>query len=116
MMNLFRCCSWMGLLCWLACSPPAEERPSDIISRDTMVDILTDVHLAEAQIQVMNFGQNDTARMEAYELYRRVFLKYQLADSVFQKSFAYYSQQPELFQEMYAEVLDQLNTVQTKNP
>ena len=33
----------------MACSPPAKEKPSDIISRDTMVDILTDVHLAEAE-------------------------------------------------------------------
>lgn len=39
-----------------ACSKPKVEVPADVISKDSMIRMLTDMHLAEAAIQMRNLS------------------------------------------------------------
>lgn len=102
------------LLSLLACSPPEVSVPVGIIPRDSMVMIMTDIHIAEAALQLRDLGRNDTLRLEAYGRYRYIFEKYGVTRARFNESFTWYSNNPHLFHEMYEQVIDRLNVMQAK--
>lgn len=102
------------LLYVVACSPPEESVPAGIICRDSMVMILTDIHIAEAALQLRDLGRNDTTRMEAYGRYRYIFEKYGVKRTDFNESFTWYRNKPHLFHAMYDQVIDRLNVMQAR--
>lgn len=97
-----------------ACSRPEVIVPESVIPRDTMISILSDMHLAEAAIQLRNMGSGDTARAESYARYRYVFKKHNISIGQFRQSFAFYRSQPEYFNKMYKEVITRLSEIQAK--
>lgn len=84
----------------------------NIIPRDSMILLMTDIHLAEATIQIRNLGRSDTTRQEAYSRYRYIYEKYKVSDGRFRESFEFYRSQPEYFHKMYDEVLTRLSEKQ----
>lgn len=103
----------LGFLCIMAaCSESKVEVPSNVIPRDTMIAILADVHLAEANIQVLSLGRSDSTKEEAYGLYRFILSKYRINDEKLRRSFEFYRSEPEYFHEMYNEVLTRLSEKQ----
>ncbi len=97
-----------------ACSRQEVQVPADVIPRDTMVNILADMHLVEAIIQVRNLGRNDTLKAEAYGRYRMVFEKHRVNSEQFIKSLNYYRGEPAYFHDMYGDVLTRLSEEQAK--
>ncbi len=88
--------------------------PADVISRDSMVTLLTDIHLVEATIQLKNLGSSDSLKAEAYGRYKYVFNKHHVTVQSFRKSLDFYRKQPEYFQKMYDEVLVRLSEEQAR--
>ena len=100
----------VGLLS--SCSKKQVVVPENVIPRDSMILMLTDVHIAESTIQIRNLGRSDTTRQEAYARYRYIFNKYKVNDERFRESFEFYRSQPEYFHKMYDEVLARLSEKQ----
>lgn len=105
---------FFSIMLLIACSRPEVIVPSTVISRDSMISILSDMHLAEAAIQLRNLGSSDTARAESYARYRYVFRKYNISAEQFRQSFSFYRSQPEYFNKMYKEVITRLSEIQAK--
>jgi hypothetical protein len=95
-----------------SCSKKQVVVPESVIPRDTMILMMTDIHLAEATIQIRNLGRSDTTRQEAYARYRYIYEKYKVGDDRFRESFEFYRSQPEYFHKMYDEVLTRLSEKQ----
>lgn len=97
-----------------ACSAKKENAikvPDDIVPIDTMAAIMADIHLAEAEAAV--YPYNDTAgtvNLPAY--YRFVFNKHKIDTAVFGKNFRYYESHPEIMNEVYTKVLENLSKQQ----
>ena len=85
-----------------------------MIAADTMVRMLADMHLAEAAIQMRNLSGNDSLHTEAFARYKFVFSKYKVSRVRFEKSFRWYSAEPELFSKMYDSVIVRLSEGQAK--
>jgi len=98
----------------MACTSPEESVPAGIIPRDSMVMIMTDIHVAEAAWQLRDLGRNDTLRLEAYGRYRYIFGKYGINQDGFIRSFTWYRNNPQLFHAMYEEVIDRLSVQQAR--
>ena len=67
------------------------EKPAYLISRDTMIKIMTEIHLAESGISMMGIDYNRATAL--YQQYHRDILgKYKLDTAQYRQSYDYYMQ------------------------
>ncbi len=98
-----------------ACSPAEEkdEPPAHIVDEETMVKMLTDMHLIEgAKIGQKVMG--DTLKVEMY--YAKMYRKYGVSKEQFEENFAFYTRQPEVMNDLYQQVIEELNKIQQEPP
>lgn len=81
--------------------------PQNIIERSKMINVLVDMHLADAVLAKVN--NTDTMLMMASSKYYFIFKKYQIDSAKFTNSLKYYNNEPDEFKKMYAEVVGSLN-------
>ena len=78
--------------------------PDSLISRQNMILILADVHVAEAAIQVQRNEGKDTVGNAAF-FYQSIFKKHHVTRHQYDESLTFYIQHPELFSKMYDDVI-----------
>jgi len=81
--------------------------PDGILSREKMIAVLIDIHLAEAAITTQQL-YGDAAGQKAADYYDMIFKKHGITKEQFKVSFEYYSQHPALYKEMYDELIIQM--------
>jgi hypothetical protein len=92
----------------VSCEKPVIEKPRHLIREKQMINMLVDFHLAEA---TFNHLRNDSIvrKSSSENFYYSVLAKYQVPDSVFERSFIYYASNPRNFEKMYREVMNKLS-------
>ena len=83
--------------------------PEDIIKEKTMIELLTEMHTADAYFNNITGYECDTMIGEINYTYNQIFKKYGTNKEQFDKSLDYYSQNPKKFREMYEKVVLKLN-------
>lgn len=73
-----------------------------------MINMLVDIHLAEATFNHMRYD-SIIRNSSSVNFYYSILEKYEVADSVFEKSFVYYASNPRSFEKMYREVMNKLS-------
>ena len=81
--------------------------PADIIAKDTMAGILTDVHLVQAS-QRMGITI-DTADTGAFTSFIYVWKKHHITEAEYKKSLDFYTHNPGILDSIYETVLTNLN-------
>lgn len=104
--------AFSSVLLLQSCSRKEESVPKEIISPDSMVAIMVDVHLAEAAGNVNRI--NDTHRFSAGELYPLIFKTHHIDSATFRKSFDYYLEHPKQFNKIYEKVLNELSRMESE--
>lgn len=92
----------------VACDKPIIPKPDHLIQKDQMIDMLVDMHLAEAthtKFRYDSIMKNNTSA----NFYYSVLNKYEVTDSLFEKSFIYYASNPKDFEKMYRKVVSKLS-------
>ena len=97
----------IGFLIFQGCSRREESVPKEIISPDSMVAILVDVHLAEAAANMNRI--NDVQRFSAPELYPVIYKSHHTDSITFRKSFDYYLDHPKKLDKIYEQVISELS-------
>lgn len=90
------------------CEEPIMPKPENLIKEDQMIDMLVDIHLAEATYAKFRYDsimQNNSS----VNFYYSVLNKYQVPDSVFEQSYVYYASVPKDFEKMYRKVMNKLS-------
>jgi hypothetical protein len=95
-----------------ACGKSVEKKPSRLLSRDRMISILVDIHLAESVYQTSHYTNNSLKQYTESDYYYSILHKYKTADTVFEQSLIYYSGKPKEFEKIYSRVLNRLNEMQ----
>lgn len=96
------------MLILTACGKEKKSRvPDNIISRDTLPVILSDVYLAEAGLSSLS-RQGDTVNKKIPLFYEAIFKKHNTSRARFDSSISWYSQHPKLLFEIYQDALDLL--------
>ena len=90
-----------------ACSGKKPGIPPAVISPEKMVDILTDVHIAQAAVSTHNPG--DTLRYTVSDYMPAIFKNHGTTQQQFDSSLKYYSSNPALLDSIYKEVLEVLS-------
>lgn len=99
-------------LAFFSCSKPPVEKPENLIREDKMIDMLTDIHLAEASFNNRRHRDSLVMKSSSADFYYSILNKYQVPDSVFEKSFVFYASQPRKFEKMYRQTMNKLNEME----
>lgn len=92
----------------LSCSDPVEI-PVDVLPAKKMSEVLTDVQLIEAQIQMEQLERNDSTKAVVYGYYKFIFQKHKITPEQFKTSFMFYSKHLDLLEHIYDDVLINLS-------
>lgn len=80
----------------------------DILSEDTMVNILVEIHLTEGFVQSLSIPY-DSSKILYPILERRIFEKYGIPDTVYVKSLEYYLRDAAKMEYLYERAIDSLS-------
>ena len=97
----------------LACSAPETEVPNDILSEAVFINILKEVHLAEAKFELHKTKGMENAKKELASNYATIYKKSRITAEDFEKTLQYYAEKPEKLEQIYASVLEQISKERT---
>jgi len=97
-----------------ACSKEVYEKPKGLIKEKKMIDMLVDVHLAEATYHNQTYRSASERRLSSTDFYYSVLHKYNVPDSIFERSFVYYASKPKVFERMYRDVTNKLTEIENE--
>lgn len=105
-----------ALLVLPACQRPEEvPAPVDLIPREKMAPLLADLHVLETQVENSRLPP-DSAKALFREQQHDLFWRWQVTDSVFQRSYRYYTIHNKDLNELYQAVIDTLGQREKKFP
>lgn len=93
---------------FISCDKLPIEKPDHLISKKEMIKMLVDIHIAEATYSHMRYDSL-IKKSSSANFYYSILDKYQVADSVFEKSFVFYASTPKHFEKMYQDVMNKLS-------
>ncbi len=96
------------VVAFVSCEKPVIEKPRHLIKEKQMINMLVDIHLAEATFNHMRYD-SIVRNSSSENFYYSVLAKYEVPDSIFEKSFIYYASNPKNFEKMYREVMNKLS-------
>ena len=97
----------------LACGEKKTDTPENLISRDKMVQILADIHIAEAQIEG-KLIYPDTAQMVFKYKEEEIFEKHDVTEQEFRETYQYYKDNLKEMDALYEIIVDTLSLRETK--
>lgn len=95
-----------------ACDDPPMPKPEKLIERDKMVEMLADIHIAEAAFNSLRHRDSLVQNSSSADFYYSILEKYNVQDTVFEQSFVFYASQPREFEKMYREAMNILNELE----
>jgi hypothetical protein len=93
-----------------ACSKKPIEIPKGLLTREQMVPILTDIHIAQAAIGLNMY--NDTVKYNLKDYSEYIFKIHNTSKAQFDSSIVFYTRNPEILSEVYAQVINELSKKQ----
>src|SRR5579862_5118693 len=98
------------IFCLLAVSCANKNKikvPQDVLCQDTMVGVLTDIHLAKASQQLgIAIDSADTGKHDPFQY---VWKKHHITEDDYKKSLDFYAHNPNVLDSIYENVLNDLS-------
>ena len=95
-----------------ACDDPPVPEPENLVDREKMVQMLADIHLADAAFNSLRHRDSIVQNSSSANFYYSILEKYNVQDSTFEQSFVFYASQPRKFEKMYREAMNILNEME----
>ncbi|NBG65149.1 DUF4296 domain-containing protein [Acidiluteibacter ferrifornacis] len=92
----------------------SDKLPQFVVSKDEMIEIITDVQIAESYIKLKFAVRNDSVQLTD-SIYNAIYRKHNLTKEAYDSSFSYYVNRPEILQEIYEAAIINLSTLDAKN-
>lgn len=99
---------------FLCCGDPAEENvfiPENILPKEKIAQVITDIHIAEAEINLLAISDS-TLKRSIY--FKQIFDKHQITKQQYEESLAFYIDHPETLNKIYEQVLNDLSKMQAE--
>jgi hypothetical protein len=77
---------------------------------DTMAEILTEIHLAEAKVSKMKFRSPDSSALVFKRLEDQIFKKHEIDTLEYRNSYEYYASDVKMWKRIYMKVNENLNS------
>ena len=96
-----------------ACGNNQGKAPENLVPQDKMVQILADIHVAEAQVEA-KVVYPDTAIMAFNYIEREIFKKHGVTEQEFRDTYQYYKDNLKEMDKLYEIIVDTLSLRETK--
>ena len=83
--------------------------PATIIQKEKMARVLTDIHLAQAEMKLHTLP--DSTKMDSLN-FKKIFVKDTITKQQYEESLNFYIDHPELLNEVYEQVVNGLSKMQ----
>ena len=97
----------------IGCDKEYVKKPAKLLKEKQMVEIMADLHMAESTYSQMRYDSL-LRNSGSVDFYYSILKKYNVADSVFEKSYIYYASRPKELEEIYRKVVNKLSEVEQK--
>jgi hypothetical protein len=104
----------LSLAVLAACGPESKNRPNNLLPEEKMVQILADVHIAEARIET-NVIYPDTALMIFNREQKRILERYGVDEEQFRETYRYYLNNIRQMDRLYETILDTLSVREARH-
>lgn len=98
---------------FLSCGSNKKEVPDNIIPKDKIVDVISDIELTQALIK-LKFNNTDSLINQS-QLFNEMYAKHNTSQEQFNNSLAFYAQDPKKMDTIYAKVITKLSEKQAEN-
>lgn len=88
--------------------------PKVVLDQDKMIEVMTDVQIAESYIKLKFSLKGDTIR-STDSIYAAIYRKHQISAETYDTSFQFYTNHPEVLQEIYEKAINNLATIEAIN-
>ena len=105
--------SFILCLILIGCGNQQKETPQDILSENIFINLLKDIHLAEAKFELHKTKGMENAKNELAHNYSTIYETHEITADDFDKTLDYYAQHPEQLEKIYTRVLEQLTKDRT---
>ena len=101
----------LAILFVISCkNDPTQLRRSDLIPKNKLVSILTEMHMVDAMSNSNQVNTNFPTG-DSIDIYGHIFKKYKVSPAEFDTTIARYSRRPDLFLKIYNDVIIRLNYI-----
>jgi len=83
--------------------------PENILSKEKMAQVITDIHLAEAQASLRSLPDTTSKGSISFQ---KIFDKDSISKQQYEESLSFYIEHPEMLDSVYAQVLNELSKMQ----
>ncbi len=102
------------LVTLVGCSKKTEINGKEFVPRDELVDMLVDLHLVDGITNDRKFYRS-YEEVDSVDLLGPILEKYQVSQQMFDTTMYEYSRHPEIFDQVYNDVLTKLNIMLDEN-
>jgi hypothetical protein len=96
------------LLSLSGCGGIKDNKPADLIPEEKMIEILTDIHIADAVVEQKYTTQKPDLPL-TNALYTRIYKNYGITAARYKSSYKYYEAHPALMDKIYTQVITELS-------
>lgn len=105
--------AFLSLLIFTGCNKTEQISGKAFMERDVLVDVLVDIHLIDGVTNDRKFHRKYDA--DSIDLLSPILEKHHITRTMFDTTLAIYSKHPDLFDQVYADVLITLNVMLDQN-
>ena len=98
---------FIGLAAITACVEDKQMIPEGVLGKEKMHEVLIDVHLLEAKVEKLKKPE-DSILVYAKEEYEKLYYLHHITEQQFQRSFQFYQDNPNLMNEMYQQMIEEM--------
>ena len=95
---------FLFLLILFSCSEK-QNIDKNIIPKEQFTNILEKIHLAESEFQLNRINNTERYKNKLASDYQEIFSEYNVSKTDFENTLQYYSERPELLENIYEEIL-----------
>lgn len=92
----------------IICSCTDSSEPKDLLGKEEMVKVLTEIHLLEGKISNVPLDKFDSSKAVYKHYEKLLFKELNITQDQYERSFNYYVDHPNEFEKIYATVVDSL--------
>lgn len=104
-------CLVSAVFAFFAVGCEKEQKPGNILPEDKFIEVIKDMHLADAIISEKGYKES---RLDSGSYYNSVFKKHNISRREFDENLKYYANHPKQLSAMYEKVIVQLLKQQEK--
>ena len=104
--------AFVAIAFFASCSKKSVDIPSTVLDKEEMVHVLADMHLVQAMAGINE--RSDSLRNDPNGYASSIFKMHHLTAEKYKVSLEFYAEHPELLEEIYGEVINELSKKQSE--